>query len=161
MKCDSYASSDSTMSAENCSLKLRFLILVINTANLINERATPSFGISHALTAPTTFFTTYIFIGVFVFGALRKHYASWFLQIYALVACCSIQISLSFVVFNELKATTISQHHASFVLNGVLPMINAVLLLVDLTGIIFSNRQEIGPPSIPTTSTSSQPELLQ
>lgn len=152
MKCDSSSSENNAMNIQGCSIKLRTFILVINTADLINELATPSLGMSHALTAPTTLFTTYIFIGIFVICAIYKHYASWFLQLYALVACCFVQISLSLVVFKGLKTNEKSKYHAAFVLDGILPMINGLLLVVDLIGLIFSNREDISTPSISTTS---------
>ncbi|CAH0729403.1 unnamed protein product, partial [Brenthis ino] len=150
------------MSAKDCSIKLRVLILVVNTANLINERATLTLGISHALIGPTAIFTTYVFIGIFVIGAIRCHYASCFLQIYALVACCSVEMCLAFIVFTELKTITLlAKQNGALVLDGVLPMICALLLLVDLTGIIFSNRPEIAPPTSTPHSGSSQVEIEQ
>lgn len=153
MKCYSMVSSTSSMSAKNCSVKLRILILVVNTANFINERATTTIGINHALIGPTAIFTTYIFITSFVCAAIRYHYASLFIQIYALVACCSAQIWLSFIVFKGLKTSPMVKQNASLVLDGVLPMICALLLLVDLTEVLFSNRTETPIPS-PSTSDS-------
>lgn len=153
MKCYSMVSSTSSMSAKDCSVKLRILILVVNTANLINERSTPTIGISHALIGPTAIFTTYIFICSFVCAGIRYHYASLFLQIYGLIACVSVQIWLSFIVFNGLKTTTLAKQNAALVLDGVLPMICALLLLVNLTEVLFSNRS-VTPPSSPSSSDS-------
>ncbi|CAK1546189.1 unnamed protein product [Leptosia nina] len=121
--------------------------MVVNTGNLINERATPTLGISHALIAPTAIMVTYIVISIFIIGSLRRQYASWFFHVYALVACCLVQILLSFTVFKELNISGIADKYPALALNGVLPMINTVLLIVDLTVITLSSRDAVSPPS--------------
>jgi hypothetical protein len=135
------------MSVERCSLKLRFFTLVVNTADLINERATPTLGISHAIISPVAIFTTYIFIGILVVGAMRQQFASYFLEIYAIISCCALHTYLSIVVFSKLAANADEKHSALF-LNGVLPMLIIFILLADLIVILFSNRN-IGLPVLP------------
>lgn len=154
MKCNLNISASSSMS-EGYSIKLRVFVLVINTANFINVRATPSLGITHSLVTPVTLFTTYSLLGIMVIASARQHFASSFLQMYALVACCSVQLSLSFVVFRALKQSEVSKQQVALVLQGVLPMISVVILLIDLTGVIFSNREELPPPSSITSTTIS------
>lgn len=162
MKCDADASirSDISMSVEGCSLKLRILTLVVNTGNLINERATPSLGMSHALIAPIAIMATYIVVTIFVIGSFRKKFASWFFHVYTLVACCVVQISLSYTVFKELKSSGFADKHPALALNGVLPMINTVLLIVDLILITLSSRNEILPsPSLQNSGQVSRLEV--
>lgn len=137
MKCASSSSVDSFMSSQRCSLKLRFLALVINTGDLINERATYTFTVSHALVAPAALITTYVMIGTFVICGMRGYYASKFLQVYGLVTCCSLQGSLALMVFRELRTHTAT---TAIVLNGLLPMFTILLLLSDLVVVMFSNR---------------------
>lgn len=154
MKCHTNSSADTSMSFGNCSCRLRFLALVVTTGDLINERATGSLGITHALVAPVTIFTTYFFFIVFIINDCRQGYASRFLQIYAIISCVLLQISLSMVVFQELK--NITAHHrdtgnTAYVLNGVLPMFTILILLSDLVITIFSKRHT--PPSRPPTPT--------
>lgn len=140
------------MSIESCSLKLRILTLVITTADLINERATRTMSISHALAAPVTIFTTYVFIGGFVIATLRNCTSSKFLQIYALVACMSMQACLSIVVFTDLKINNIVTNNAALILNGVLPMLVILPILADLILIMFQNREQIIQHTIPGAS---------
>lgn len=148
------------MNTERCSLKLRVFTLVVNTADFINERATPTLGMSHALIAPIAIFTTYIFLGIFVIGGLKQQHASWFLQIYALLVCSSIEISLSFTVFKHLKTVESYKKNAAMILNGILPMIIAIILFGDLIAVTFSVRPVILPPSIISSArTESPPEI--
>lgn len=146
MKCNSNCSADSSMTADRCSLKLRFLTLVINTGDLINERATLTLSISHAIFAPIALFTTYIMIGTYLISGMRgrrRFQVSNFLQVYGLVTCSALHGALSITVFKELRkyaATT------AFVLNGVLPMLTILLLLADLVVVMFADRQSPAPP---------------
>lgn len=136
------------MNVVACSIKIRFLTIVLNTANLINEVSSPPLGITHSLIAPVTIFTTYIFLSIFVFGAIRNKYASRFLQMYGLVACCTLQISLSIAVFNGFKLVR-KTRRAPLVLSGLLPIISICLLLSDLvmTALYNRNRTLVPPPS--------------
>lgn len=136
------------MSVQDCSAKLRFFALVVNTANLINERTTPTMGITHALLAPITIFTTYIFLIIFICGSFRNQYASRFLQTYAIMACCALECSLSILVFKELSKIGITNKHTALVLDGVLPIIIALILISDLIMNMLSDREEMHPPSI-------------
>lgn len=130
------------MNSKGCSIKVRFFTIVLNTANLINETTTPNLGMSHSLIAPVTIFSTYMFLSVFIVGALRKRYASYFLQIYGVTTCFLLQIMLSISVFNGLR-TAIRPKQAPFVLNGLLPMITICLLVADLAITILSSRHNI------------------
>ncbi|VVC96723.1 unnamed protein product [Leptidea sinapis] len=157
IKCGSSAGTGISMSVADGSFKIKVLTLVVNTANLINERATPNMGMAHALIAPVAIMLTYFVLTVFVMGAIKKKTPSLFLQIYGQVMCCLVQIYLSLTVFIELKS--VSEKHPALALNGVLPMINSVLMIVDLTVIIFSNRTAIGPPLSLQTPRSSTLEI--
>lgn len=140
------------------SLKFLVLALVVNTANLINTRATRTLSISHAVLAPITFITTYVFLGILVIGAYRQRYASDFLQIYSLVSCCSLHTALSILVFNDLKNTDNlgTDGDVERILNAVLPMFTIVLLVADLTVILFSNRNDMTIPSARSSRTDSR-----
>ncbi|CAH0625311.1 unnamed protein product [Chrysodeixis includens] len=143
MKCASSSSVDSFMSSQRCSLKLRFLALVINTGDLINERATHTFTVSHALIAPAALITTYVMIGTFVICGMKGNYATKFLQVYGLVTCCALQGALALLVFRELSQYTVT---TETVLNGLLPMLTILLLLSDLVVVMFSSRNLPEPP---------------
>lgn len=143
----------SSMSVKDCSVKLRFFALVVNTANVINERTTPTLGISHALLAPVAIFTTYIFLIVLVTGSFRNQLASPFLQAYAITTCCALEGSLSILVFKELSKHGIPNRQTALVLDGVLPVIIALILIADLVINIFSDREEMELPSIQSSST--------
>lgn len=146
MKCNICVSESSSMSGNisRFSLKFRFLALVVNTADLINERTTPTLGVSHAILAPVTLTTTYIFMSVITLGACQRRYASDFLLIYSLVSCCSLQISLSIMVFNDLKnsISPVTDRDVGLVLNGVLPIFITILLIADLIVILFTKRDD-------------------
>lgn len=143
------------MSAENqCSPKLRVLALVVITANVINERATPSLGISHAIVCPLAIFTAIFFYGIMLLGSFRESYASYFLEIYALIAISITHIILSIVVFQELgRITTADQNYTPpHVLNGVLPMFVILITLGDLIVVCFTHR--VPPtPELPESAT--------
>lgn len=138
-------SSDSSMGVEHCTTKLRFFTLVVNTADFINVETNPILGVSHALVAPVSIFTIYIFYVPFVIGGIRGKQASLLLQIYALVTCSALEISLSILVFNELMQYEKVNKNSGLVLNGVLPAIISLLLLSDLVVTLFSNRP-VSPP---------------
>lgn len=148
MKSNSNESADTLMGAEGLHCKLRFLALVVNTGNLINERATTTNGINHATVAPIAIFTTYFFFSIFIISDCCHRYSSKFIQIYALISCVTLHITLSIVVFMELRrlqieGTTVNSiTNSGQALNGVLPMFTTLLLLADLTVMIFANRQE-------------------
>lgn len=143
MKCASSSSVDSFMSSQRCSLKLRFLALVINTGDLINERATFTYTVSHALIAPAALITTYVMIGTFVISGMRGYQASKFLQVYGLMACCSLQGSLALLVFKEFQSYTVTTEN---ILNGLLPLFTILLLLSDLVVVMFASRDLPEPP---------------
>ncbi|CAH4038289.1 unnamed protein product [Pieris brassicae] len=127
---------------------------------MINERATPTLGMSHALIAPTAIVVTYIVVTIFIIGSLKQQYPSWFLHVYTLVSCCIVQTTLSFTVFKALRTSQIANKHPALALNGVLPMINTVLLIVDLTVVTLSSRSEIMPsPSLQSTGPMTHIEL--
>lgn len=155
MECSSNISNESSMSTDHCSLRLRVLTLVTNTADLINERTTPTLSISHALVAPIALFTTYVFLIIMVIGATRRQKASYFIQIYAIVTCTSMQTTLSIIVFRDLKANPAMKSKVGLILNSVLPMITIMLLIGDLIVILFSSRDNISAPPMPTDSRNS------
>lgn len=131
------------MSADLCSIRLRFLILVINTSNMINERSTPTLCVDHSILAPVAFFTTYTMIGNYLIGGYKGKHASKFLQAYALVVCCFLHGLLSMSVFQELKQM---RPTSALKLNGILPMFTILLLAADLVVVLFSNRRMPSPP---------------
>lgn len=139
---------DSSMSVEHCTTKLRFFTLVVNTADLINVETNPTLGISHALVAPVSIFTIYIFYVSFVIGGIKGKYASLLLQIYALITCSALEIFLSILVFQELMQFEQVNRNSSLVLNGVLPTIISLLLLSDLVVTLFSCRPVSPPQSL-------------
>lgn len=151
MKCGSNISDETSTSTDQCSMKLKVLCLVTNTANLINERTTPTISISYAVVSPIALFTTYIFLGILVLGATQSKRASSFLQIYAIVSCVSIHTTLSIIVFRDLKHSE-NQMEVAHILNGVLPMLTIVLLIADLIVILFSTRETFPAPAMPIDS---------
>lgn len=160
MKCDSNISDETSMSIDHCSLKLRILTLVTNTADLINERTTPTLSISHAVVAPIAIFTTYIFLGIILIGMSQRHKASNFIQIYAIISCTSMHTTLSIIIFKDLRSNPPMKTEVGLILNGVLPMISIILLIADLIVILFSSRDNISAPAMPTDSrTPSHLEL--
>lgn len=140
MKCD-YNSSEMTMGTEGSTHKLRCFTLFINTADLINEATTPTLAVGHAVAAPVSIITTYIFIGSLVLGAMKDRYASPFLQSYALVSCASAASFLFLSVCMETDLKSISQNqNAATVLNSLLPLLIIFLLLADLVIVLFIVR---------------------
>lgn len=136
---------DSLLGVQHCTTKLRFFTLVVNTADLINVETNPILGVSHALVAPVSIFTIYIFYVSFVIGGIKGKQASLCLQIYALVTCSALEIFLSILVFHELMQYKKVNRNSGLVLNGVLPTIISLLLISDLVVTLFSNRP-VSPP---------------
>lgn len=150
--------SDPSMGEDNCSLRLRFLTIVITTADMINERATPTLSISQALIAPVAIFTTFVLLGVFIIGELKQKNPSHFMEIFGLVSCTSIQSYLSITVFQDMTNSTDPSQSGSLILNGILPMLTLIPLLADLVVTIFSGREQfmlsaISEPSHQTSHT--------
>lgn len=137
------------MIVERCSCKVRFLALVVNTSDLINERSTYTGSLDHSLLAPAAIFTTYIMIGNYVISAVREKQASKFLQAYSLVACSVLQGALSISVFQELKK--VGRASTALVLNAILPIFTVMLLTADLVFVLLSNREPMMLPMSPST----------
>lgn len=131
------------------SCKIRFLALVVNTGDLINERSTYTATKSHSLLAPAAIFTTYIMIGNYLISS-EKH-ASKFLQAYSLVACSMLQGALSISVFQELKK--VGKASTALILNAVLPILTMMLLAADLVIVLLSNRE---PLMLPATASMTR-----
>ncbi|KAJ2951954.1 hypothetical protein O0L34_g4213 [Tuta absoluta] len=127
-----------------CLIRLRILTLVVNTANIINDRMTHSLGRLHALLAPVTFFIVCIFMTCFIVGACYRSYGSQFLQAYALLICGFMECVLAYTVFSQLMTCKMELHITlPMVLNGVLPVINALLMGSDVVVMLLSSREQI------------------
>lgn len=134
------------MSKDFSLIKLRFLTLVVVTANFINERATSPLNYTHSLIAPTALFTSVIFLSTMIIGDLRGCRTSKFLQCYALVMAAFIYTCLVLLVFKLLTRKKLST--SAEVLNGLLPMFVVLLLLLDLVKLMFLSR-DLLPPAAP------------
>lgn len=136
------------MIVDRCSGQIRFLVLVVNTSDLINERSTHTRTLDHALLAPVAIFTTYIMIGSILISNIHDKQASKFLQAYSLLACSFLQGALSISVFQELKK--VSKASSELVLNAVLPIFTIMLLAADLVIVMLSNREPLELPLSPS-----------
>ncbi|KAG7307795.1 hypothetical protein JYU34_006390 [Plutella xylostella] len=131
--------SKTSMTAEGCQLRLKILTLVVNTADLINERTSPALSVTHAIMAPSAIITTYIFIGTFVICGARYQHPTIILQVYAFICCAILHSSLSITVFQNLKDSDVNSvaHTVAHILNGMLPIFISVLLIAEVIMIFF------------------------